>query len=74
MASLAQLSGKFTCNGFVAAYDSKHLSIDISGDRARVSYTQGVVSIEQISKALEHITEINALLYETGNNEPFGDR
>lgn len=71
MAINAQLSGELTCNGYAATYKSTHLNIEILGGRVNVGYAPGYVSLEQVSKAIEHITEINSLLGETNNSDPF---
>ncbi|QHJ79560.1 MAG: hypothetical protein [Caudoviricetes sp.] len=71
MALNSQLSGELTCNGYAATYKSTYLSIEILGGRVNVGYAPGYVSIEQVSKAIEHITEINALIGETNDTNPY---
>lgn len=70
MAIMAKLSGEFVCNGHVAKYQSTHLKIEVAGSAINIQYTQGVVSINQIHDAVEHITAINSLLSETNDNNP----
>lgn len=67
----AKLSGEFACNGHVAKYQSTHLNIEIAGSAINIQYTQGVVSINQIHDAVEHIIAINSLLGETNDNNPY---
>ncbi len=68
---IAKLSGECLLNGACASFESTHLNIKIAGNRVEVQYTQGVVSVAQISEAIDNLVSINNLMAATHDNNPF---
>lgn len=71
MMPIGKLSGECVLNGACASFQSTQLNIKIAGNRVEVQYTQGVVSVAQISEAIDNLVSINNLMATTNDNHPY---
>lgn len=55
----AQESGHFECNGFAARLKGKHLTIEVTGDRANILYDDSVFTIDEVGEIIKCIQHIN---------------
>lgn len=54
-----QESGHFECNGFAARLKGKHLTIEVTGDRANILYDDSVFTIDEVGEIIKCIQHIN---------------
>lgn len=55
----AEKSGHFECNGFAARFEGKHLTIEMTGDRANILYDDSVFTIDEVGEIIKSIQHIN---------------
>lgn len=55
----AQESGHFECNGFAARFKGKHLTIEVTGNRANILYDDSVFTIDEVGEIIKYIQHIN---------------